>query len=321
MDQTAFRGFYHETAPALRSYIARVCGSIDAADDILQEAYLRFLLKAPPDMPEAAMRGYLYRTAETLIVDRWRRAGREKKRDEAAIRQMPETPDSRLDVDIHQALGRLKPNSAPCSGLHMSRSSITAKLPRPPGSRRRVSVFCCSGPAGHLQKFLPGPAFPRRFPMRNETCPHENEVLHSCRSGEWQPDLLRHFQECADCREAERTAVWFRGTAIEEAAFPLPDPDVLWMQAHMAAFERNANRLLWISTIRRTLVFGSLSAATAAIVLEAAKAAGIAVEQWTANLFGQLRGDSARHFHADGSPGAPGAIPAGPGSGFSTVLK
>ena len=109
MDQAAFRSFYSKTAPALRSYISRVSGSIDAADDVLQETFMRFLVKAPPGLTEAAMRGYLYRTAESLIVERWRRLSREQKRDALAHLQTQESRDPQVDDEIHQALARLKP--------------------------------------------------------------------------------------------------------------------------------------------------------------------------------------------------------------------
>lgn len=101
MDQAAFRSFYQKTAPALRAYIARRAGSTDAADDILQDVFMRFLLKAPGSLSEAAMRGYLYRTAETLVVDRWRRRQRERERDQAAaeLGQEPVHPDFAGDVD------------------------------------------------------------------------------------------------------------------------------------------------------------------------------------------------------------------------------
>src|SRR5579862_3751218 len=109
MDQVAFRSFYQKTAPALRSYIAKVCGSSDAADDILQDVFMRFLQKAPPDLSEPAMRGYLYRTAESLIVDQWRRSRREEQRDIAAYAQRGAGADSQENSDIHRALAKLKP--------------------------------------------------------------------------------------------------------------------------------------------------------------------------------------------------------------------
>jgi RNA polymerase sigma factor (sigma-70 family) len=110
MDQAAFRSFYQETAPALRSYICRVSGSMDLADDILQEVFMRFLVKAPSGLSDAAMRGYLYRTAESIIVDQWRRLKRERERDIAAHKQRePVISSHEDDDDIHRALGQLKP--------------------------------------------------------------------------------------------------------------------------------------------------------------------------------------------------------------------
>jgi RNA polymerase sigma-70 factor (ECF subfamily) len=79
MDQASFQAFYEKTAPALRAYAIRSCGSVDVADDLVQDAFLRFLRSAPiASLSEPQMRGYLYRTVETLIVDRWRRSQRER---------------------------------------------------------------------------------------------------------------------------------------------------------------------------------------------------------------------------------------------------
>ena len=78
MDQDSFRLFYEKTVPALRAYALQRCHRIDLADDILQEAFLRFLKSAPSTLTEAQMRGYLYRTAENLIINRWHRLQREQ---------------------------------------------------------------------------------------------------------------------------------------------------------------------------------------------------------------------------------------------------
>jgi RNA polymerase sigma-70 factor, ECF subfamily len=109
MEQAAFRSFYQETAPALRSYIARACGSMDAADDILQEVFMRFLAKAPSDLSEPEMRGYLYRTAESLIIDRWRSSKRERARDLLAQAERREIVSPWDGDDVHRALSQLKP--------------------------------------------------------------------------------------------------------------------------------------------------------------------------------------------------------------------
>jgi len=109
MDQAAFRSFYLKTAPALRAYIARGVGSLHAADDVLQDAFMRFLAKAPQTLSEAEMRGYLYRTAETLIVDRWRQRRRERDRDQAAAELREETVEPDFGGDVDRAFRALHP--------------------------------------------------------------------------------------------------------------------------------------------------------------------------------------------------------------------
>src|SRR6266481_3281036 len=71
MDAAAFQVFYAKTAPGLRAYIRRASGNEALADDILQEAYLRFLradLLPFSDarfngvtLADAPLRAYLYK--------------------------------------------------------------------------------------------------------------------------------------------------------------------------------------------------------------------------------------------------------------------
>jgi len=79
MDEAAFRVFYGETAPRLRSYIRRASGDAALADDIAQESFLRFLRANLPLMETFQMKAYLYRTASTLLTDHWRRLKRERR--------------------------------------------------------------------------------------------------------------------------------------------------------------------------------------------------------------------------------------------------
>lgn len=109
MNQAAFREFYLKAAPALRSYIARSCGSYDLAEDIMQEAFLRFLRTAPPGMEEPAMKGYLYRTADSLLIDHWRREKRSKRWSLEVIFRKKETPDRSPSDDMSEAFSELKP--------------------------------------------------------------------------------------------------------------------------------------------------------------------------------------------------------------------
>jgi RNA polymerase sigma-70 factor (ECF subfamily) len=109
MDQASFRIFYEKTAPSLRAYIHKSCGSIDLADDILQGAFLRFLRTAPQLTNEAAMRSYLYRTADRLLIDDWRRRKREQRWSLEML--FHKEPVSRRDDDdeMSQAFRQLKP--------------------------------------------------------------------------------------------------------------------------------------------------------------------------------------------------------------------
>jgi RNA polymerase sigma-70 factor (ECF subfamily) len=109
MDQAQFRAFYQNTAPGLRAYICRSCGSADLADDIVQDAFLRFLRSAPPAMDEPQMRSYLYRTAESLIADHWRRWKREQRWDVESLFQKEAPPDREMGDDMTRAFRQLKP--------------------------------------------------------------------------------------------------------------------------------------------------------------------------------------------------------------------
>jgi len=79
MDEAAFRVFYADAAPVLWAYIRRASGDAALADDILQEAFLRFLRADLPAMQSVQMKAYLYRTAKSLLTDHWRRLKRERR--------------------------------------------------------------------------------------------------------------------------------------------------------------------------------------------------------------------------------------------------
>jgi RNA polymerase sigma-70 factor (ECF subfamily) len=74
MDEEAFRGFYDRTARTLRAYLARVTGDAALADDLLQEAYFRFLRARGNYEGEAHRRNALFRIATNLVYDSRRRA-------------------------------------------------------------------------------------------------------------------------------------------------------------------------------------------------------------------------------------------------------
>ena len=77
------------------------------ADDILQDAFMRLLLKDPRAPNEAALRGYLYRTAESILVDRWRQRQRESNRDRAAADQDQSLVQPEFDGGVDRAFREL----------------------------------------------------------------------------------------------------------------------------------------------------------------------------------------------------------------------
>lgn len=112
LDEQEFRAFYARTARPLRSYLFFSTRDGDVADDLLQEAYLRFLRAGLPEMTDEHRKNYLFRIAANLVRDRFRRAPREPE-------PLPERPleshDAETDDRIHlrtdlaSTLGEMKP--------------------------------------------------------------------------------------------------------------------------------------------------------------------------------------------------------------------
>jgi len=74
VDESTFNALYAEIAKPLWKYVARVSGRSDVADDVLQEAFYRFLRSSPAGLSALETRLYLFRIATNLLKDRWRRS-------------------------------------------------------------------------------------------------------------------------------------------------------------------------------------------------------------------------------------------------------
>jgi RNA polymerase sigma-70 factor (ECF subfamily) len=123
MDEEAFRGFYDRNARGLWAYLSRVTGDRQLADDLLQEAFYRFL-RAASNSPgedrfdsDAHRRNSLYRIATNLAVDARRRTftrpaasvtGDDVER-VAAGHSGDHGDDAARRADVNRAMAQLRP--------------------------------------------------------------------------------------------------------------------------------------------------------------------------------------------------------------------
>jgi RNA polymerase sigma-70 factor (ECF subfamily) len=78
MDEASFQSFYRKHGRALWSYLCRMVGNHAHADDLLQEAFCKFLVAPVGALDETAQRAYLFRIATNLVIDQWRKRTREQ---------------------------------------------------------------------------------------------------------------------------------------------------------------------------------------------------------------------------------------------------
>jgi RNA polymerase sigma-70 factor (ECF subfamily) len=113
MDEDTFRAFYDRTSRALWAYVSRVTGDATAADDLLQEAYYRFLRTRVDYESEAHRRNYLFRIATNLVRDSRRRQHTRGLQIEHDCETLPDGADlaatTARRTDLHRALAQLKP--------------------------------------------------------------------------------------------------------------------------------------------------------------------------------------------------------------------
>lgn len=112
MDEETFRAFYERTARPLWMYLSRITGDAQAADDLLQESFYRFLRVRGTYESDAHRRNYLYRIATNLVRDRQRR----RRPDDLPLTDAAEETRAggfaeRTDVrtDLRRAMAKLKP--------------------------------------------------------------------------------------------------------------------------------------------------------------------------------------------------------------------
>jgi RNA polymerase sigma-70 factor (ECF subfamily) len=115
MDEDTFRAFYERTARSVWVYLSRIAGDAQAADDLLQETYYRFLRAERTYSSDAHRRNYLFRIATNLVRDSRRRHHMDcvpvPAEDEPdALRTEGDAAERSVRrTDLARALARLKP--------------------------------------------------------------------------------------------------------------------------------------------------------------------------------------------------------------------
>jgi RNA polymerase sigma-70 factor (ECF subfamily) len=117
LDDAAFRVFYQQHARAVWSYLYRVIGNAAQADDVMQEAFCRFLTAPVASLDDDAKRAYVYRIASNLAIDHWRRARREAPEGIGERGERGEHPEPAVaggqptprEMDLQKTLGEMKP--------------------------------------------------------------------------------------------------------------------------------------------------------------------------------------------------------------------
>jgi RNA polymerase sigma-70 factor (ECF subfamily) len=115
MDEETFRAFYDRTARPVWAYLSRVTGDRQQADDLLQDAYYRFLRADASYENETHRRNALFRIATNLARDAHRRRMVRPRvfGDEDALAQAPARTDVAGEMqqrsDLDRALRQLKP--------------------------------------------------------------------------------------------------------------------------------------------------------------------------------------------------------------------
>jgi len=105
LDESAFRSLYEAAASSLKAFIHRQVSDDALAADLTQDAFVRLLRAKLPRMNEAQLKGYLYRTASSLVADHWRRLNRERSwrilfRREEAVEALTLTGVNRVFLEL-----------------------------------------------------------------------------------------------------------------------------------------------------------------------------------------------------------------------------
>jgi RNA polymerase sigma-70 factor (ECF subfamily) len=143
MDEDAFRAFYDLTSRAVWGYLSHVTGDPHAADDLLQETYIRVLGVRHRWESDSHRRNYLFRIATNLAHDRHRRNARRETRPLDEEREAAETVAQAArhgqeeQADVRRALERLSPREREMLWLAYAEGATHQEIAETLGLRAR----------------------------------------------------------------------------------------------------------------------------------------------------------------------------------------
>jgi RNA polymerase sigma-70 factor (ECF subfamily) len=142
MNEETFRVFHEQTARPVWIYLARMTGDERLADDLLQEAYYRFLRAKASFESDDHRRNYLFRIAANLVRDHRRRPSREG----PIGTDDGNPPDGAVDtgsadraagrIDLARAMDRLKPRERSLLWLAYAQGCTHAEIASSLGLKR-----------------------------------------------------------------------------------------------------------------------------------------------------------------------------------------
>jgi len=113
MSEDAFRSFYELTSRPVWLYLARITGDRRLADDLLQEAYYRFLRTTTRFESDEHRRNYLFRIATNLAHDNRRKSRWSAipvdEAESAVVAESESADQVARRLDVTRAMSQLKP--------------------------------------------------------------------------------------------------------------------------------------------------------------------------------------------------------------------
>jgi RNA polymerase sigma-70 factor (ECF subfamily) len=94
VDEATFTALYERNGGRLRGYLRRICRDPGAADDLLQETFLRFYRSRLELRGERETCAYLFRIATNLATDHWRRSARARQALQGEAARLPSSTET-----------------------------------------------------------------------------------------------------------------------------------------------------------------------------------------------------------------------------------